>query len=193
MPMTRAQKEQEVQDLKKGFESNEVFVVTHYSGLTVAEMTDLRGKLRAAGASYKVPKNTLAKRALEGTQVAKLADMLGGPVGVAASNDMSVTKTVYEFAKKHEKLIIVGGAMGAEILDKAGVEKIAKLPTLNEVRGMLVGLLQAPGAQLARLAKAYADKGGASAAAPAAEAPTAAPAAEAAPAAPAAPETPPAS
>jgi len=189
MPMTRAQKAQEVEELKAGFEKNEIFVVTHYAGLTVKEMTDLRGKLRAAGASFKVPKNTLAKRAIEGTQIANLKDMLAGPVGVAASNELSVTKTVYEFAKKHEKLIIVGGAMGAEILDKAGIEKLAKLPTMNEIRSTLIGLFQAPGAQLARLAQAYADKGGASAPAPAAAA-EAAPAAEAAQAAPAAPETP---
>lgn len=177
MPMSRVRKEEEVEVLKKNFAENDIFVVTQYSGLTVAEMTALRGKLREAGASYKVPKNTLAKRALEGTEIANMADMLAGPVGLAASKELSVTKAVYEFAKKHEKLIIIGGAMGAEILDKAAVEKLAKLPTLNEVRGMLVGLLQAPGAQLARLAQAYADKGGETAApaaaAPAAEAPAA--------------------
>lgn len=191
MPMSRTRKQEEVEVLKKNFAENEIFVVTQYSGLTVAEMTALRGKLREAGASYKVPKNTLAKRALQGTQMASMADMLSGPVGLAASNELSVTKAVYEFAKKHEKLIIIGGAMGAEILDKAAVEKLAKLPTLDEVRGMLVGLLQAPGAQLARLAKAYADKGGEAGAAPAAaaEAPAAeAPAADAAAPAPEAPQ-----
>ncbi len=170
MPMSRAQKEQEVESYKQSFSDNEYFVVAQYSGLTVAQMTELRGKIREQGASFKVTKNSLAKRALEGTDIAELSGMLKGPAGVASSKEPSVAKAVYEFAKDNDKLIIIGGAMGAQILDKDGVEQLAKLPSLDELRGKIIGILQAPAqkvvgvvsapaGQLARVIGAYAAKG----------------------------------
>lgn len=170
MPMSRAVKEQEVEDYKKRFAENEYFVVAQYSGLTVSEMTELRAKIRENGAQFKVTKNRLVKRALEGTDIKEMADMLTGPVGLASSQEPSVAKAVYEYAKKNDRLVIVGGAMGAQILDKAGVEQLAKLPSLDELRGKLVGLIQAPAqkvvgvvaapaGQLARVVGAYAAKG----------------------------------
>lgn len=170
MPMSRAQKEQEVEGYKQRFAEDEIFVVAQYSGLTVAEMTELRAKIRETGARFKVTKNTLAKRALEGTEIAEMGGMLAGPVGLASSAEPSVAKAVYDFAKDHDKLVIMGGAMGAQILDKAGVEQLAKLPSLDELRGKIIGILQAPAqkvvgvvsapaGQLARVIGAYAAKG----------------------------------
>ena len=169
MPMTRARKEQEVEILKKGFEENEIFVVTHYSGLSVSEMTDLRAKLRAQGATFKVTKNRLAKRAMQGTQFEHMADLFAGPVGLAAANEPAVAKVIHDFAKKNDKLVIVGGAMGAVKLDAAGVNQLAKLPSLDEIRSQIIGLImapatkvagvvQAPAGQLARVVGAYAAK-----------------------------------
>jgi len=170
MPMSRERKEQEVEGYQQRFADNEYFVVARNNGLTVSEMTELRAKIREEGASFKITKNRLAKRALEGTEVANMADMFSGPVGLASSAEPSVAKAVYDFAKGNDKLVIVGGAMGAQILDKEGVEQLAKLPSLDELRGTLVGLLQAPAqkvvgvvsapaGQLARVVGAYAAKG----------------------------------
>lgn len=170
MPMSRAQKEQEVEGYKQRFDEDEYFVVARNDGLTVSEMTEFRAKVREQGGRFKVTKNRLAKRALEGTDVAELSGFLAGPVGLASAQEPAVAKAVYEFAKDNEKLVIIGGAMGAQILDKAGVEQLAKLPSLDELRGKLVGLLQAPAqkvvgvvaapaGQLARVVGAYAAKG----------------------------------
>ncbi len=170
MPMSRTQKEQEVDNLKKGFEENDIFVVAHYSGLTVAQMTEYRAKLRAEGASFKVVKNRLAKRAIEGTDYEHMTDLFAGPTGLAASNDPAVAKVTYEFAKKNKQLVILGGALGAVKLDAAAVEQLAKLPSLDELRGKLIGILQAPAQKvagvlqapaggLARVVGAYAAKG----------------------------------
>lgn len=170
MPMSRAKKEQEVEGYKQRFAENDYFVVARNDGLSVADMTELRAKIREQGAAFKITKNTLAQRALEGTEIKDLSAMLTGPVGVASSTEPSVAKAVYEFAKKNDKLVIIGGAMGAQILDKAGVETLAKLPSLDELRGKLVGLIQAPAqkvvgvvaapaGQLARVVGAYAAKG----------------------------------
>lgn len=170
MPMSRAKKEEEIVDYKNRFADNDVFVVAQYTGMTVAEMTDLRGKIGEQGASIKVTKNRLAKIALAGTEIAGLSDFLAGPVALAASNDPSVAKVIFEYAKKNSKLVIVGGAIGAKVLDKAGVEQLAKLPSLDQLRGQLVGLLVTPARQimgvvsapaggLARVIAAHAAKG----------------------------------
>ncbi len=170
MPMSRAQKEKEVDAYKERFAEDEYFVIAQYSGLTVSEMTALRAKVREQGASFKVTKNRLAQRALEGTEIQDMAPMFAGPVGLAASKEPGVAKALYDYAKDNDKLVIIGGAMGAHILDKAGVEQLAKLPSLDELRGKIVGLLQAPAqkvvgvvgapaGQLARVVGAYAAKG----------------------------------
>lgn len=169
--MNRAQKAEAVEALHQTFQDNEIVVITHYSGLTVAEITDLRQKMRAEGASFKVTKNRLAQRAIEGTRFEQLKDNFTGPTAVATSSDpVAAAKVAYNFAKDNEKLVILCGALGETLLDKAGVEALAKLPSLDEVRAKLVALIstpatriatvsQAPASQLARVIRAYADKG----------------------------------
>lgn len=159
--MDRAQKQTEIDTIKSTLEASEIVIVSHNTGMTVAQVTELRKGLRAAGARYKVNKNTLAKIAIKGTKYEGIDDLLAGPTGLSTTTEepLAVAKTVYEFAKKFDgKLVILGGYFGDMKLDPAAVEKLAKLPTLNEIRGTLVGLIQAPAAQLARLAQAYADK-----------------------------------
>ena len=146
-------------------------VVTRNSGLTVAEVSDLRRRMRAAGASYKVAKNRLATLALDGTRFDGIKPMLKGPTALAWSSDpVAVAKAAIEFARTNEKLVIVGGALGTQTLDAAGVQALAELPSLDTLRATLVGLLQtpatrlagvlqAPAGQLARVLGAYAKKG----------------------------------
>ena len=150
--MDKGEKTAMVQSLNKVFASTSVVVVTHYSGLTVKEISDFRRKISAVGGSFKVAKNRLAKIALEGTQYAPLAKLLTGPTGIATSSDpVSAAKAVVTFAKDNQKLVILGGAMGSTVLDQAGVKALAELPSLDELRGKIVGLLQAPASKLARL------------------------------------------
>lgn len=155
MGMTRAQKEAEVTALNERFTNDEIVVVTHYTGLTVDEMSELRANLRAEGASFKVTKNSLAKLALKGTKFEELEGLFSGQTGVATSQDpVAAAKVAYKFAKDNEKLVILGGALGAQVLDTTGIEALAKLPSLDEVRSKLVGLLQAPATKLAGLMQA---------------------------------------
>jgi large subunit ribosomal protein L10 len=171
MSVNRAQKEKEVQELKAAIQKQEIVVVTHNNGLTVKQVTDFRAKLRKEGASFKVTKNTLARRALEGTKFADLGKLLNGPTGLVSGADMLVAARVtYNFAKDNEKLVILGGLSSDGALDPAAIKVLALLPSLDALRGKIIGILQAPAAQLARLAQAYADKGGASAPAASAEA-----------------------
>lgn len=160
--MNRAEKQTEIEELKGTLAKTEIVIVSHNTGMTVAQVTELRKGLRAAGARYKVTKNTLTKLAIKDTKFAEIDDMLSGPTGLSTTTEepLVVAKTVYDYAKKFDgKLVILGGYFGDMKLDAAAVEKLAKLPTLDEIRGKLVGLIQAPAAQLARLAQAYADKG----------------------------------
>ncbi len=155
MGMSRAQKQAEVQELQDRFSSEELVVVAHYSGLTVKDLTNFRNELRQEGASFKVTKNSLAKIALKGTQFEPLSDMLTGPTGVATSKDpVAAAKVAYKFSKSHEKFVILGGALGSMVLDVKGVEALAKLPSLDEIRSKLVGLLQAPATKLVGLLQA---------------------------------------
>ena len=155
MGMSRAQKETEIKALSERFANDELVVVTHYSGLTVHELQDLRAELRKEGASFKVTKNSLAKIAIKGTKFEALNDMFMGPTGVASSQDsVAAAKAAYEFAKKHKKLVILGGALGEKILNTEEIEALAKLPSLDEVRSKLVGLLQAPATKMAGLMQA---------------------------------------
>jgi large subunit ribosomal protein L10 len=152
------------------FEKAGVIVVAHYSGLTVAQMNDLRGRIRDSGAQLRVVKNRLAKLALEGTDIAGAVDLFQGPTVVAYSDDpVAAPKAAVAFAKQNDKLVVLGGAMGANVLDANGVKALAELPSLDELRGRLVGMvstpasriariLSAPGAQIARVIGAYADK-----------------------------------
>jgi len=155
MGLNRAQKEAEVTALNERFANDELVVLTHYSGLTVKELENFRSELRKEGGSFKVTKNTLAKLAIKGTKFEGLNDMFTGPTGVATSTDaVAAAKVAHNFAKAHKNLVILGGALGEQILDAAGIEALAKLPSLDEVRSKLVGLLQAPATKLAGLMQA---------------------------------------
>ena len=146
-------------------------VVVRNSGLTVAEISDLRGKMRKAGAGFKVVKNRLTRLALTGTEYEKIADLFTGPTAIAFSKDpVAAAKIAVEFAKTNDKLVLVGGALGTNVLDVNGLKALATLPSLDELRGKLLGMiqtpatriagvLQAPAGQLARVLKAKADQG----------------------------------
>ncbi len=125
-------------------------VITRQTGLTVQEVTDLRRKVRAAGASYKVAKNRLTLRALEGTRFTALGSLFKGPTAIAYSEDpVAAAKVIAAFAKNNEKLTIVGGALGENTLDVAGVQALATLPSLDALRSTIIGLLQAPATKVA--------------------------------------------
>lgn len=157
--MNRTEKEAEVKELHDRFANDEAVVVTHYSGLTVAQITELRTELRKEGATFKVTKNSLAKIALKGTRFEQVQEMFAGPTGVASSKDpFAAARVAYNFAKKNDKLVILGGAMGDKILDAKAVETLAKLPSLGELRSKIVGLLQAPARNLVGVTKAYGEK-----------------------------------
>jgi large subunit ribosomal protein L10 len=153
--MDRGQKAAAVAELKQTFSEVGVVVVTRNLGLTVAQSTQLRTKMREAGASYKVSKNKLAKIALDGTDYLSLGDLLTGPVGLASSIDpVAAAKVVVDFAKTTDKLEIVGGAMGATALNVEGVKALATMPSLDELRAKIVGLIQAPAQKLASITQA---------------------------------------
>src|SRR5215204_3756835 len=155
----RAAKAEQVTELKGVFKTANTVVVAHYAGLTVAQMQILRKQARQAGTTVKVAKNRLAKIALEGTDVASIGPLLKGPTVLAYSNDpVGASKVTVDFARAHEKFVILGGAMGKTALDLNGVKALAALPSLDELRAKLVGLLQAPATKLAQLANAPAAK-----------------------------------
>jgi len=155
----KAAKRELVGTLNDVFKTSGVVVVAHYAGLTVADMQKLRSQMKQAGASVKVTKNRLAKIALEGTDAATISGLLKGPTLLAYSTDpVSAPKVAVEFAKANDKLVILGGAMGATSLNANGVKALATLPSLDELRGTLIGLLQAPATKIAQLSTAPAAK-----------------------------------
>ena len=157
--MDKAAKRELVGTLNDVFKTSGVVVVAHYAGLTVADMQKLRSQMKQAGASVKVAKNRLAKIALEGTDAATISALLKGPTLLAYSTDpVSAPKVAVEFAKANDKLVILGGAMGATSLNANGVKALATLPSLDELRGTLIGLLQAPATKIAQLSTAPAAK-----------------------------------
>ncbi len=165
--MDRAQKAELVSELKGVFDKTGLVVVTHYTGLTVAELTALRTQMRGVGASFRVTKNRLTKLALEGTKCESIAHLFTGPTAIAYSDDpVAAAKASIDFAKKNDKLVVLGGVMGNTELDANGVKALASLPSLDELRAKLLGLinapatkvagvLQAPAGQLARVFAAY--------------------------------------
>ena len=171
--MERVQKEAVVADLHDAFKGAALVVVTHFTGLDVGEATALRRRMREAGASFRVTKNRLAKRALEGTAYGDLAALFDGPTAIAYSGDpVAAAKVAVDFAKANNKLVIVGGAIGEQGFDRHGIEALARLPSLDALRATLVVLvqapatkiaavLQAPGGQLARVMAAYGEHSGA--------------------------------
>jgi large subunit ribosomal protein L10 len=166
----RTAKNDAVATLNGVFSNTSVVVVAHYAGLTVAQFQKLRREMKANGATVKVAKNRLAKIALEGTDVASISPLLTGPTLIAYSNDpVAAPKVAIAFAKDNDKLVILGGAMGKTALNPDGVKALASMPSLDELRAKLLGLLQAPAtkiaqlstapaAKLARVFQAYADK-----------------------------------
>lgn len=157
--MDRAQKEELVAKLNAVFSETSVVVVTRNLGLTVAQVNDLRGRMRDVGASYKVAKNRLARIALEGTDYGSISDLLVGPTALATSTDpVAAAKAAVAFAKTTDKFEIVGGAMGTTVLDVNGVKALAELPSLDELRAKIIGLVNAPATKLAQLANAPAAK-----------------------------------
>ena len=157
--MDRAQKKELVATLNRTFTETSVVVVTRNLGMTVKQVEDLRGKMRDAGASYKVAKNRLARIALEGTDYVSISSLLVGPTAIATSTDpVAAAKAAVEFAKTNDKIEIVGGAMGTTLLDVNGVKALAALPSLDELRAKIVGLINAPATKVAQLANAPAAK-----------------------------------
>ena len=168
--MDRTRKAEVVESLNGLFGDPGSVVVAHYSGMTVAQMNELRARMGAAGASFRVSKNRLAVRALKGTPIEGIAHLFKGPTGIAVSDDpVAASKVAAAYAKDNEKLVILGGSVGTTALDAAGVKALATLPSLDELRGKIVGLLvapatkiagivQAPAGQLARVIGAYSSK-----------------------------------
>ena len=153
--MDRAEKSELVTSLNQVFKDTGTVVVAHYAGLSVAEMTAFRAKMREAGAGVKVAKNRLAKLALKGTDAESIADLFKGPTVVAYSSDpVAAAKVAIDFAKTNEKLVILGGAMGRQSLDPNGVKALASLPSLDELRARLVGMIQTPATRIASVVAA---------------------------------------
>ncbi|MCC2646508.1 MAG: ribosomal protein [Rickettsiaceae bacterium] len=168
--MLKSRKLEFVSELESVYQASSSVIVTHYHGLTVSEITSLRKKLRENGANFKVVKNTLSKIATKTNDKSDIAELFSGPSAIAYSEDPTIAaKLVVEFANSNDKLKIIGGIVNQQVLDLEGVKLIAKLPSLNELRGKIVGVLQAPAAklvgvlqapasQLARVISAYSDK-----------------------------------
>jgi large subunit ribosomal protein L10 len=168
--MDRTQKAETVKSLNGLFADAGAVVVAHYSGMTVAQMGDLRLRLRKAGASFRVAKNRLAVRALEGTPASGISDLFKGPTGIAYSKDpIAAPKVLVAYAKENDKLKILGGIAVGSVLNPEGVKTLAELPSLDQLRAKIIGLLQAPATkvagvlqapagQLARVLSAYANK-----------------------------------
>jgi large subunit ribosomal protein L10 len=166
----RTEKAAAIAALHRTLQETQLVVVTHQLGLTVAEVTNLRGKMRAAGAGFKVTKNRLARIALKGTQFEGIDDLFTGPTAIAFSRDpVAAAKVVADFAKSNDKLQIVGAGLGNQVLNAEGVKALATLPSLDTLRAQFIGLLntpatriagvlQAPGGQIARVLSAYAKK-----------------------------------
>ncbi len=169
--MDRAAKRELVATLHDVFKENGVIVVAHYAGMTVAQMTDYRRRMKAAGGSVKVAKNRLAKLALKDTEAEGIAEFLTGPTCLAYSEDpVAAAKIAVNYSKENDKLVILGGTMGGNVLDAGAVKALADLPSLDELRAKLIGLLNAPatkvvrtikepGGQLARVIQAKAAQG----------------------------------
>ncbi len=157
--MNREEKAQLLSELHELFTTSEIVVVSHCKGLTVAEVSELRDNIRKAGAGFRVTKNRITRLALKDTKFEGLTDLFTGPTAIAFANDpISACKVCVEFAKNNEKLVVIGGAMGTGVLSLAEINKLATIPSLEELRAKIIGLLQAPAAQLARVTKAYSEK-----------------------------------
>lgn len=153
--MNRTQKQELIETLNKNICASSIVLVAHYKGLTVAEITDLRVKVKKAGAGFKVTKNKLTQRALMGTQFEQISAMFVGPTAIAYSSDpVAVAKIIADFAKLNEKFVMLGGAFGETKLDAKGIIELSKLPSLDELRAKIIGLIQAPAQRIASILQA---------------------------------------
>jgi large subunit ribosomal protein L10 len=153
--MNRTEKKDFIETLNKSIAGSSVVLVAHYKGLTVAEITDLRVKIRNTGAGFKVTKNKLTQRALTGTKFEQISAMFVGPTAIAYSSDpVAVAKVITEFAKINEKLVVIGGAFGETLLDTKGIVNLSKLPSLDELRAKIIGLINAPATRIAGILQA---------------------------------------
>ena len=157
--MNREEKAELLSEMNGLISGSEAVVLAHYRGLTVAEMSDLRKKARSLGADLRVTKNRITRLALKDTPFEGLSDLFKGPVIMAYSADpISACKLCVEYAKENEKFLVVGGALNTGVLSMAEIERLATIPSMDELRAKIIGLLQAPGAALARVTKAYSEK-----------------------------------
>ncbi len=157
--MNKNQKKQYIDDMKSQFDKSEAVIVTHYQGLTVSQLDELRKRMREHGIIFKITKNRITKLALEKTKCKDLSELFTGPTAVAMSEDaITSAKILTKFSKENENLKILGGIMGKDILDVAGVQNVATLPTLDEARAKIVGILRSPAQKIASILLAPASK-----------------------------------
>jgi large subunit ribosomal protein L10 len=157
--MNKEQKKQYIDEMSKHFDKSEAVIVTHYQGLTVSQLDDLRKKMREHGIKFKITKNRITKLALEKTKCKDISNLFSGPTAVALSEDaITSAKILSKFSKENENLKILGGIMGNDILDVAAVQNVATLPTLDEARAKIVGILRSPAEKIASILLAPASK-----------------------------------
>ena len=157
--MSKEQKKQYISTMQDQFDKSEAVIVTHYQGLTMSQLDDLRNRMREHGIQFKITKNRITKRALEKTKCKELSDLFSGPTAVALSKDaITSAKILTKFSKENSNLKILGGIMGTDILDVAGVQNVATLPTLDEARAKIVGILKSPAQKIASILLAPASK-----------------------------------
>ena len=157
--MNKDQKKLYIEEMTAQFDKSEAVIVTHYQGLTVSQLDDLRKKMREHGVKFKITKNKITKLALEKTKCKDISDLFTGPTAVAMSEDaITSAKILTNFSKENENLKILGGIMGNDILDVAGVQNVATLPTLDEARAKIVGILRSPAQKIASILLAPASK-----------------------------------
>ena len=157
--MNKEQKKNYISEMSEQFENSEAVIVTHYQGLTVSQLDDLRKKMREQGIKFKITKNRITKLALENSKMKDISKMFSGPTAIALSKDaITSAKILTNFSKENENLKILGGIMGKDILDVAGVENVASLPSLEEARAKIVGILRSPAQKIASILLAPASK-----------------------------------
>jgi len=157
--MNKEQKKKYISDMTNQFEKSEAVIVTHYQGLTVNQLDDLRTKMREHGIKFKITNNRITKLALEKTRCKDLTNLFSGPTAVALSEDaITSAKILTNFSQENENLKILGGIMGSDILDVAGVKSVATLPSLDEARAKIVGILRSPAQKIASILLAPASK-----------------------------------
>ncbi len=157
--MNKEQKKNYISEMSTRFQNSQAVLVTHYQGLTMVQLDDLRAKMREHGIIFKITKNRITKLALEKTKCKDLSNLFTGPTAVAFSEDAIVSARILsKFAKDNENLKLIGGIMGSEILDKIGVQNVANLPTLNEARANIVGILKASASKIISILLARSEK-----------------------------------